>query len=89
MCVFMCVCVCVCVCVHTCLRALPTVCASESLGQRYDLSSQLLDLSDFYHDQVLSKHGMKGILRPNVLGAILSLIEQHCSQVGMPLCYLL
>ncbi|XP_065833335.1 nuclear RNA export factor 1-like [Oscarella lobularis] len=53
-----------------------------ALGERYDTTTNALDLSDFYNDDVLRRNGERVILgRANYMEAVLKVIGENCPQL--------
>ncbi|CAH3016304.1 unnamed protein product [Porites evermanni] len=54
----------------------------QCLGERYDATSKILNLSDLYHDEVLNLNNVQGILSKYPLAsAIVRLIGENCPEV--------
>jgi nuclear RNA export factor len=53
-----------------------------ALGNRYDSTYNSLNLSDFYHDEVLQTNGIRGILnRPEFLDGLLQIVHENCPEL--------
>ncbi|XP_073247759.1 nuclear RNA export factor 1-like isoform X4 [Porites lutea] len=56
--------------------------SKQCLGERYDATSKILNLSDLYHDEVLNLNNVQGILSKYPLAsAIVRLIGENCPEV--------